>query len=137
MFAINDAGLLSWKSAIQKAISLSTVEAEIRALKDATKEVIALRCLLKDLGHVQNNPMTIHEDNQVTIFLAKNNTRSDRTKHLTVIHKFVNEKIEDKTIELKYVKSRENWADIFTKPIARPEFLRLRSLLGLRPRQRN
>jgi hypothetical protein len=137
VFAINNAGLLSWKSAIQKAISLSTVEAEIRALKDATKEAIALRCLLKDLGHIQNNPTTIHEDNQGTIFLAKNNTRSDRTKHLTVIHKFVNEKIEDKTIELKYVKSRENWADIFTKPIARPEFLRLRSLLGLRPRQRN
>ena len=48
-----------------------------------------------------------------TIFLAKNNPRSDRTKDLAVVHKFVNEKIEDKTIELKYVKSRENWADIF------------------------
>ncbi len=44
--------------------------------------------------------------------------------------------IKPMTIELNYVKSKENWADIFTKALARPEFIRLRELLGIRANPR-
>ncbi len=78
-----------------------------------------------------SRPTTIHEDNQVTIARSKNPVSHKRTKHIDIKFHFVREKIQDKTIELKYCPTYEMVADIFTKSLPRGQFENLRARLGL------
>ena len=81
--------LTSWRSCIQKNISVSTVEAELKAAHEALKEAIALRRLMEDLQFPQHEPTIIYEDNTGTIFLTKNQIRSNRTKHTDISYNFI------------------------------------------------
>ena len=60
-------------------------------------------------------PITVHVDNVGAIWLSKNRTTSDRTKHIDIRTSLVKEYQEDGKIINKFVKSEENEADIFTK----------------------
>ena len=125
-------GLISWKSMLQRVVAISTVEAELISAKEAVKEAIALRRLLEDLGFVQQWATPIHEDNQGTIALTKNQVRSSRTKHIDIAYNFVYEKVQDHVVELKYIPTKEQIADIFTKALPRETFEKFRDMLGLR-----
>ena len=57
----------------------------------------------------------ILSDNVGAIWLSNNRTTSDRTKHIDIRTSFVKEYQEDGKIIIKFVKSEENEADIFTK----------------------
>ena len=60
-------------------------------------------------------PITVHVDNVGAIWLSNNRTTSDRTKHIDIRTSLVKEHQEDKKIIIKFVKSEDNEADIFTK----------------------
>ena len=60
-------------------------------------------------------PITVHVDKVGAIWLSNNRTTSDRTKHINIRTSFVKEYQEDGKIIIKFVKSEENEADIFTK----------------------
>ena len=60
-------------------------------------------------------PITVHVNNVVAIWLSNNRTTSDRTKHIDIRTSFVKEYQEDGKIVIKFVKSEDNEADIFTK----------------------
>ena len=60
-------------------------------------------------------PITVHVDNVGAIWLSNNRTTSDRTKHIDIRASFVKEYQEDGKIIIKFVKSEEKEADIFTK----------------------
>ena len=60
-------------------------------------------------------PITVHVDNVGAIWFSYNHTTSDRTKHIDGRTSFVKEYQEDGKIVIKFVKSEENEADIFTK----------------------
>ena len=59
-------------------------------------------------------------DNQAAIFMAKNTTATKRTKHVDVRENFVYEHVNEDTgeIELVFVKSENNKADIYTKNVS-------------------
>ena len=124
-------GAISWARQKQPTIALSTAEAEYIALCLATQESVWLKQLCKDLQIQCSSPITIHEDNQGTIAMSKNPILHKRTKHINIKFHFVREKIQDKTIELKYCPTHEMVADIFTKPLQRGQFEKLRERLGL------
>ena len=124
-------GAISWTSQKQPTVALSTAEAEYIALCFATQESVWLRQLCKDLQIQCSSPITIHEDNQGTIAMSKNPILHKRTKHIDIKFHFVREKIQDKTIELKYCPTHEMVADIFTKPLPRGQFEKVRERLGL------
>ena len=109
-------GAISWASQKQPTVAVSTAAAEYIAPCLATQESVWLRQLCKDLQMQWASPITIHEDNQGTVAMSKNPILHKRTKHIDIKFHFVREKIQNKTIELKYCPTHEMVADIFTKP---------------------
>ena len=61
------------------------------------------------------SPITVHVDNVGAIWLSNNRTTSDRTKHTDIRTSFVKVYQEDGKIIIKFVKSEDNEAEIFTK----------------------
>jgi hypothetical protein len=98
-------------------VSLSSAEAELRALREATADVIWAREMLEELGHTQVGPTPCHEDNSAVMDITSTIKISQRTRHLTKIMNFVRSEIEHGIITMIKVASEDNVADIFTKPL--------------------
>jgi hypothetical protein len=99
------------------------------AVAAAVQDAIYLRQLFNDLGFEQREPTVIYEDNQGCIALTENPVMHKRTKHIDIRHHFIREKVESKEIVLKYVATRDQLADMLTKPLKRPELERLRGVV--------
>ena len=119
-----------WLSKKQPCVSLSTTEAEYIALCAATQEAIWLKSLATSMG-ITINQVTIKEDNQGCIALAKNTGNHGRTKHIDIKYHFIRDQVKAKNVELLYCPTAEMTADILTKPLERVKFERFRSYLGL------
>ena len=98
-----------------KSVVLSTFEAEYMALSEVVKELKFIVQLLQTMNIEVELPITVHVDNVGSIWLSNNRTTSDRTKHIDIRTSFVKEYQEDGKIIIKFVKSEENEAGIFTK----------------------
>ena len=106
---------IAWRSKGMKSVVLSTTEAEYMALSEVVKELKFIVQLLQTMNVEVEFPITVHVDNVGAIWLSKNRTTSDRTKHIDIRTSFVKEYQEDGKIIIKFVKSEDNEADIFTK----------------------
>ena len=60
-------------------------------------------------------PITVHVDNVGAIWSSNHRNTGERTKHINIKTAFVKEYQEDRKIIIKFVKSEDNEADIFTK----------------------
>jgi hypothetical protein len=125
------AGAISWSSKKQPTVSTSSVEAEYMACSYATKEALWLRSLLKLIGFEQTTSTAIRCDNMGAIVLTKDPSFHARTKHIDVAHHFIRERVARQEINFSHVPTKENSADILTKPLARPTFSYLLPKLGL------
>ncbi|MBA3551100.1 Ty1/Copia family ribonuclease HI [Patescibacteria group bacterium] len=126
-------GAVSWKSSKQKIVTMSSCEAEYVTLSDAAKEAIWLTKLMKNVDKKKIlKPIRIYEDNQSTIKTAKNPIQSERTKHIDVRHHFIREKVAEKRIEVEYISTTDQIADIFTKSLGRVLHMKFTGALGLR-----
>jgi len=124
-----DGGPISWTSEKQKCVATSTAEAEYMSLGAAAKDVIWTRNILSELNELAEGPSLIYQDNQASISMATNVRVSSKSKHIQVRHHFVRELIEDGSIVLEYMPTQEMIADIFTKPLGRVLFQKLRDLI--------
>ena len=106
---------IAWSSKGMKSVVLSTTEAEYMALSEVVKELKFIVQLLQTMNIEVELPITVYVDNVGAIWLSNNHTTSDRTKHIDIRTSFVKEYQEDGKIIIKFVKSEENEADIFTK----------------------
>ena len=108
---------LSWGSRKQKSIALSTCEAEIIALSEATKDVVYLRKLVKGLYAPESGPTPLSTDSQSGRDVSYNPEHHDRMKHVARRHFFVRDMVESFEIEVPFVPTDQNPADFFTKPM--------------------
>ena len=106
---------IAWRGKGMKSVVLSTTEAEYMALSEVVKELKFIVQLLETMNIKVELPITVYVDNVGAIWLSNNCTTSDRTKHIDIRTSFVKEYQEDGKIIIKFVKSEENEADIFTK----------------------
>lgn len=125
-------GPITWSSKRQSGVTLSTTEAEYVAACQATKEAVWLRQLLNNIGVSLKGATPLHIDNQGAIKLIHNPEFHSRTKHVDVQFHFVREKYYSGEISPKYVPTKEQEADFFTKALPKEAFLRLRYLLGMK-----
>ena len=98
-----------------KSVVLSTTEAEYMALSEVVKELKFIVQLLQTMNIEVELPITVHVGNVGAIWLSNNHTTSDRTKHIDIRPSFVKEYQEHRKMIIKFVKSEENEADIFSK----------------------
>ncbi|KAK2980783.1 hypothetical protein RJ640_009568 [Escallonia rubra] len=109
----------TWTSNKQSIVTLSTCEAEYVAATSTVCHAIWLRSLLKELNFIQNESTQIYVDNKSAIALAKIPVFHDRSKHIDTRYHFIHESIAKKQVQVKFVKSEDQVADIFTKPLNR------------------
>ena len=70
-------------------------------------------------------------DNQSAITLSKNPVHHNRTKHIDTRYHFIRQCIEDKNIEIVFIRTENQLADIFTKAHGRMKFQEMRSRIGV------
>ena len=121
----------TWMSKKQPIVTLSTCEAEYVAATSCVCHAIWLRKLLKDLNVPQGEPTVIRIDSKSAIALAKNPVFHERSKHIDTRYHYIRECIARKEVRVEYVKSQDQAADIFTKPLKRETFIKLRSIIGV------
>ncbi|MCO5572927.1 hypothetical protein L7F22_026688 [Adiantum nelumboides] len=116
MFSLGSAAI-TWNSKKQPRVALSSIEAEYRGATVATCEVAWLELLLGDLGIQVQRPVVIHCDNLSSIQLARNPVFHAKTKHIEVHYHFIIERVLDGSIDLTFVRTDDQVADIFTKAL--------------------
>ena len=122
---------ISWKSSKQKCVALSTAEAEYVALSATVQEALWLQQLTNDLVNMSVQEMTVYEDNESTISLAKNQYLYGRMKHIDIKYHFIRDMVETGRIRLSYCPTENMIADILTKGLPTKRFEKLRRLAGV------
>ena len=123
-------GPVAWSSKKQTCIALSTTEAEYVAACEATKTAVWLRCLLQDFtGKEEQIPVMC--DNQGAVKLVYNPEFHPKTKHIALRYHFIRRATEEKKINVDYVATKDQLADIFTKPLPGPVFMKMRKRIGV------
>jgi len=117
---------ISWTSKKQRTVAQSTCEAELYAEAAAIQEVLWLRGILSELNLHLRMGSTVFGDNQSAIAVSRNGIKGERTKHVDVKYHFITETVENGTVQLKWIPTTEQQADIFTKALGTPVFELLR-----------
>jgi hypothetical protein len=122
--------LVCWSSRKQNCVSLSTAEAEYIAAGACCTQLLWMKQTLKDYGiKVKNIPLLC--DNESAIKIAKNPVQHSRTKHIEIRHHFLRDHVAREDIIIEHVKTEDNLADIFTKPLDEKRFCALRCELNI------
>ncbi|GJR18156.1 putative ribonuclease H-like domain-containing protein [Tanacetum coccineum] len=87
--------------------------------------------LLFDYGF-KFNKIPLYCDNQSAIALCCNNVQHTRSKHIDIRHYFIKEQVENRVVEVYFVETKYQLADIFTKALPREHFELLLPLLGMK-----
>ncbi|GKC01015.1 hypothetical protein Tco_0987151 [Tanacetum coccineum] len=94
-------------------------------------QILWMRSQLTEYG-LGFNKIPLYCNNKSAIALCCNNVQHSRSKHIDIRHHFIKEQVENGEVELYFVKTEYQLADIFTKPLARERLEFLINKLGMR-----
>nr|GEU69494.1 Gag-Pol polyprotein [Tanacetum cinerariifolium] len=122
--------LVSWSSKKQDCTSMSSAEVEYVSLSACCAQVLWMRTQLTDYGfHFDKIPM--YCDSKEAIAISCNPVQHSRTKYIDVRYHFIKEKVEKGIVELFFVKTEYQLADLFTKALPEERFKYLVRRLGM------
>ncbi|GJT45734.1 retrovirus-related pol polyprotein from transposon TNT 1-94 [Tanacetum coccineum] len=113
--------LVSWSSKKQKSTTISSTEAEYISLSRCCSQILWMRSQLTDYG-LQFNKIPLYYDNKYALSLCCNNVQHLRAKHINIRYHFIKDLVENGIVELYFVRTKYQLADIFTKPLPRERF---------------
>ncbi|GKB19473.1 hypothetical protein Tco_0853396, partial [Tanacetum coccineum] len=113
--------LVSWSSKKQKSTAISSTKAEYIALSGCYAQILWMRSQLIDYGF-QFDKVPMYCDNKSAISLCCNNVQHSRAKHINIRYHFIKEHVENGIVELYFVWTEYQLADIFTKPLPQERF---------------
>lgn len=110
--------LVSWTSRKQRTVARSSTESEYKVLADTAVELTWLQTLMFELGIYLSLPPTLWCDNIGATYLCANPVFYARTKHVEIDFHFVRDKVARKDLNVQFLSTKDQLADIFTKPLA-------------------
>ncbi|CAI7741236.1 unnamed protein product [Closterium sp. NIES-54] len=124
-------GPTAWESKKQVDQALSSVESEYMALFRAVREIVWHRRLLAELGEEQKGPTPLYCDSQGVIALAKDPVLHGLTKHMKVKWHWTRSMVAAGEVELHYVKTTRQPADMMTKRLVEQQHWKCCKLAGM------
>ena len=121
---------MSWQSKKQTSVSISTAEAEYIAAAACCSQVIWMQNQLKDYGYNMKR-IPLYCDSSSAIRICHNPVQHSKTKHISLRYHFIKDHVEDENVELHFVHSQDQLADIFTKALDEKAFLKIVHGLGM------
>jgi hypothetical protein len=122
--------LVSWASKKQNSVALSTAEAEYIAAGHCCAQLLWMRQTLRDyVCKLSKVPLLC--DNESAIRITNNPVEHSRTKHIDIWYHFLRDHQQRGDIEIAYVSTKEQLADIFSKPLDEKTFTKLRNELNV------
>jgi hypothetical protein len=126
--------LVSWTSKRQNNVALSTAEAEYIVAGACCTQILFMKQTLLDYGVVlEKVPLLC--DNESVVKIANNPVQHSRTKHIDIRHHFLRDHVAKGDIILEGVRSEDQLADIFTKPLDKTRFCMLMNELNILDRR--
>ncbi|KAE8184630.1 hypothetical protein CF336_g7723, partial [Tilletia laevis] len=125
---------VAWGSKLQTLVADSTAQAELIAVWQTAREVLAIQHLLEDLGLRSTDagpPSVIYCDNQPAIHNITNPVSNGLSRHIERKYLSTREHQERGLVKVQYINTRVNPADVFTKPLAPATFIQHRGTLGI------
>ena len=122
--------LISWSSKKQNSVALSTAEAEYVSIGNCYAQILWIKQQLLDFGLIYKN-ISIKCDNTSAINLTKNPVHHSRSKHIEIRHHFIRDHVQNGNINIEFVSTENQYADIFTKPLDKMRFEFLRNEIGM------
>jgi hypothetical protein len=122
--------LVSWASKKQNSVALSTAKAEYIVAGHCCAQLLWMRQTLRDYGY-KLSKVPLLCDNESAIRMADNPVEHSRTKHIDIQYHFLRDQQQRGDIEIAYVSTKEQLADIFTKPLDEKTFTKLRNELNI------
>jgi len=110
-------GAISWKSSKQTVTASSTMQAEFVACFEATGQAVWLKNFIPGLRVIDSisRPITLYCDNQPAVIFSSNNKSSDAAKHIDIKFLVVKDRVQDQTINVRYINTKLMLADPLTK----------------------
>lgn len=124
-------GSVSWKSWKQPTVSLSSTEAEYKAMLDSCKEAIWLGNVLSELCPRTRQPIPLHVYNKGAEALSRNPEHHTRTKHIDARYHFIREFVGLGKVKVKHVSTKDMIADMLTKPLPHALLVQHRRMFGI------
>ena len=122
--------LVGWSSKKQNCVSTSTAEVEYVATASCCSQVLWMKTQLSDFGFNYDR-IPIYCDSKSAIAISCNPVQHSRTKHIDVRYHFIKDHVEKGNIELYFVPTDYQLADLFTKPLDEQRFNLLKTKLGM------
>jgi hypothetical protein len=122
--------LVSWTSKKQNSVALSTAEAEYIVVGACCTQILYMKQTLLDYGVVlEKVPLLC--DNESSVKIGNNPVQHSHTKHIDIRHHFLRDHVAKGDIILEGVRSEDQLADIFTKPLDKTRFCMLMNELNI------
>ncbi|GJV46731.1 retrovirus-related pol polyprotein from transposon TNT 1-94 [Tanacetum coccineum] len=112
-------------------VKIQEEKAGLIAMSGCCAQILWMRSQLKDYGF-DFNKIPLYCDNKSAIALCCNNVQHSRSKHIDIRHHFIREQVENRVVELYFVETNYQLADILTKALPRERFEFLLPRLGMK-----
>jgi hypothetical protein len=127
-------GPIVWQTGLQSVVAQSTAESEYIAANAVAREAEWVKIMYDDVvqgnyGTDKSLPVNCFEDNQACITLALKFLVNKAVKHIRYRYHYVKQQVRDGIIQLSYIPSKDNVADLFTKVLGRIDFIRHRDTM--------
>ena len=109
----------------------SSVEAESHAIAHGIYEGLWIKQMLEELKIGVHQPMQFFSDNKAALEISQNPIHHDRTEHVEADQHFIKEKIESRVLDITYVPTKKQVADVLTKGLSRSSFEFMVGKLGM------
>ncbi|GJZ87613.1 retrovirus-related pol polyprotein from transposon TNT 1-94 [Tanacetum coccineum] len=113
--------LVSWSLKKQDCTAMSTAETEYVSLSACCAQVIWMCTQLLDYGYKYNR-ILMYCDSKSAIAISCNPVQHSKTKHIDIRYHFIKEHVEKGTVELYFIGTKYQLADLFTKALPKERF---------------